>query len=379
MKSNEKRVLRHGFCGKENSMKCWSKAVVLVLALSLCCGLCACGVRPARSTAEEREAVLSIGEMSAAYELYRYVFLNEKRAVDGGNSAFWDTADKDAYFATFDAAAKAEIFRLYSLFSLAEEAGLDPFGKKVTAMVKERLSELVGKDGVYEDRAAYLAAIKQNYMTDSLSRLYLRYDICLELLSAAYLEAGKLDVSDNDALTYYESDTCVLVRWIYRPYSYEEYLVVRFDGDREAARAAMREELEGILADAVAADDEEFTSLAHQHFQDMYSDKEIAQGFLVGPYEYSDYYAALTEACFALEVGETSGIVESGDGYYILRRYEKPYYFSLEEDAVSAVVGSCRNHKLYTLLNAEAERLAEAAVYSDFYDKLSFDSIGMDT
>ncbi len=358
-------------------MKLGMKTAALCLVLALLCGLCACGVRPVRSTAEEATPIVELGSYTVPYELYRYVFLMQKRAVDNGNAAFWDTADKEAYFATFDEAARAEILRVYSLFSLAEAAGLQPFGRAVTKQVKERLNEMVGEGCVYADRDAYLAGLQSNYMNDSLSRLYLRYDICLEMLIHAYLVEGKLDVSEDEALTYYDSENCVFVRWIYRPYSYEEYLVTHFNGDRQAAKAAMAEELASIRTQAAVASDEEFTALAHQYFQDMYNDKEIERGFVVGKYEYSSYYDALTEACFALEEGETSGIVEAGDGYYILRRFEKPHYFSFDEDGMSAIVASCRNDMLYRLLAAEAERLEETAVYTDFYEQLEFDTVQM--
>lgn len=125
---------------------------------------------------------------------------------------------------------------------------------------------------------------------------------------------------------------------------------------------------ETILEEAKSASDDEFFALMEEHTIDTASARDrngyyIAPGETIPPYD---------NTSFALSVGETSDIVESADGYYIIRRLEK------NKEYISANIDAFWNYYLVSLYNAAiseaAVRLSYLTVFTENYSNYDFET-----
>ena len=322
-------------------MRTLKRCVAVLLALVFMLLSCSCAYRSARSSKEERETVLILNDKyEVPYEHYRFAFLS----YFYNNYSFqyldtWSDNTRSTYFKDCDRAAKEEICRIYALFELCEQYGIDPYSRKVdkevTAAVKDAF---YNEQNGYGDRETYLDALYSANMTDSVFRLYLRYNVCEKLLANAMEEAGFVPTDKETVLAYYNSDQTVRATWIY----------LRYD----LFKSMTDDDLNALVNRAKGASDEEFLNLTHQYFQTIYTDAELETGFYFGKYQLDSVFDDLVEKAFSLAEGKTSSIVHAGDGVYIIRRLAKD----------SSYLGNAENYDyLYEcyMLNAFYRTLAE--------------------
>lgn len=347
-------------------MKIVRSVLLFCLTLCLALSLFSCGYRAEPSTAEEAAAVMTLdGKYSVPYELFRFIFLQKKQAESGGDENYFKDKDKEALFHAFSEEAEAEALKVYALFSLCEKYGIDPYSEEVEEEIEEEIALLIEGDDYtagYGNYKSYLADIKEQFLNDSVYRLYLRYDACERRL-AAKLKADKVITSPwEDVFAYYYGDETVCVSWILIPY-----------GNLGNYTEAMRQDL---LNEAKGKTDEAFKQKAAEYAITQ-SAEELARGVYFGRYEYDELYDELVDTAFALEEGETSELFFSGDGLYILRRLPKDIqYISREENRDAFNEGYMLNLFGKMLADEEA-RLSETLVYTDTYRALDFDAIKM--
>ncbi len=288
------------------------RLLTLLLIFVLMLSLVSCEkYKPVSSTKEEKATVFTVnGKYKAPYELYRFVFLNTLRAQ--GDASGWDEAKRAEVFSVCDTAARKEIARIYTVLSLCNEYGVDPYDKEIDKKISDSVTEAIDAEEIgYGTKEKYLEVLAESYMTDSVFRFYLRLDFAEEKLAKAMQIASFVKEDAETVKTYFKSDATVHATWIYIPYgsaAYENFT---------------KEMLDALVNSAKTATDEAFVSTAQQYLQTLYMPDELAEGFYFGKYQLDSYFQKLTETAFALAEGETSNLVHSGDGVYIVRRLPK--------------------------------------------------------
>ncbi len=339
----------------------------LLLALMLAFSLASCAKYPAVSSSKEEKAtVFKVnGEYEAPYELYRFAFLNALRAK--GDQSGWDDAKKQAAFNECDAAAKEEIARIYTVFSLCEKQGIDPYSREINKAVKQAVADAIeDEDGGFGDYDTYLKALAESYMNDSVFRLYMRLDICEERLAKAMHLSSFVEEDDETVKAYFKSDATVRATWIYISYSSAAY--------QNYTDAMLKE----LVANAKAASDADFIALAQGHLLgDLYHPDEISEGFYFGKYQLDAYYEELTSTAFSLAEGETSSLIHSGDGVYIIRRLAKDNAYIENEENMEFLRECYLLDCFYRVLGEENERMLSTLVPQKAYEGITLDSVKM--
>ncbi len=347
-------------------MRKFLRITALLLVLSALLGTVSCAYRTKRSTKEERETVFTVdGEYEVKYELYRFAFLSELMNYTYQYKDKWDQQMKNRYFNLCDTAAREEVCRVYALFDLCEEYGIDPYSRKVDKAVKEAVKDaFYNEETGYGNRKTYLEALRDANMNDSVFRLYLRYGICEELLAEAMHAAGFVPEDETTVRNHYYGDGTVHATWIYIPY---EIFHGSYDDDK----------LNDLVIRAQGADLAAFLSLTHQHFQNAYTDEELDEGFYFGKTQLDDYYSELVETAFSLKVGETSGLVHSGDGVYIIRRLEKDHSYINDPKNLEYLRECYLLNEFYRVLDEKKTAFLDTLEESEFYETLTVDNVEM--
>ena len=347
-------------------MRTFKRALFLLLALVTVFSATSCAYRAARSSKEERATVLVINDKyEVSYEHYRFAFLT----YFYNNYSFqyldtWDEFTRNQYFSDCDRAAKEEVSRIYALFDMCEQYGIDPYSravdKEVTAAVKDAF---YNEETGYGDRKTYLDALYSANMTDTVFRLYLRYNICEKLLAKAMAEAEFVPTDKETVLAYYTSDETVCATWIYIGY--------------ELFKSMNDNDLNKLVNRAKGATDREFLDLAHQYYQTVYTDDELETGFYFGKYQLDPVFDDLVEKAFSLQVGKTSSLVHAGDGVYIIRVMAKdPAYLNNEEN-YDYLYECYMLNAFYRALSEKQSSLMENITETEIHDVLDLLSVRM--
>ncbi|MCL4182105.1 MAG: SurA N-terminal domain-containing protein [Burkholderiaceae bacterium] len=120
-----------------------------------------------------------------------------------------------------------------------------------------------------------------------------------------------IEVSDDDARAYYEQNKA---RFATAEQRRASHILVKPEGSGEAARQAARAKAEALLAKL--RDGADFAALAKAESQDPGS---APSGGDLGFFAADLMLAPFSEAAFALAPGQTSGVVETEEGFHIIR------------------------------------------------------------
>lgn len=319
-----------------------------------------CSYRAERSDKLEREVVFTLDEKyEVKYELYRFAFLTELFTISSHqNKDSWDELTQYKYFKQCDTAARKEVARVYALFALCEEYGIDPEGRKIDKIVKAGVKDAIkNKETGYGNRETYLNELAAANMNDSVFRLYLRYAACEEALAKAMHEANFVPEDAASVRAYYNGDETVRATWIYIPY--------------EVFKGYTDEMLNNLSNQAKFASDEAFFKLTHQYYQTLYTDAELDTGFYFGKYQLDDSFDELTETAFALSEGKTSGIIQAGDGAYIVRRLAKDASYINDDKNLDYLRECYLLNEFYRTLDAKEGEFLNKLSPTAFYETLT--------
>lgn len=286
------------------------------------------------STEEESRTVMTIDEWEVPYEMYRYAVkmhlrdfvwgeMVESGAVDEGATADSLTdEDISAVVSGLSSDDKAELeekvkvdstetlVNIYSLFTAAKDAGIDPFGEMINELTDMKMEEI---RATYEDEDEYLETIKLFFMNDSVYSVLTRYEIVFNDLYESYVKSGKIDQSDEAVLEYMKGDGAVRAKQIF----------ISFERHSETEALAIAKEVKGkvdaITSDAGIVDEEKFDLLTDKYGEDLFMFKNRDGYYMCRGYS-DDIFE---ETAFSLEVGHASDIVRSSTGYSIILRSEK--------------------------------------------------------
>ena len=172
--------------------------------------------------------------------------------------------------------------------------------------IDARMAEIRASVGSEEDLSNRLAMMG---MTMEMLEKEMETGLAVEKLIAKYAPTG--EITDSEVRTYYDEHA----EQFQQPerVKVSHILIKAGAADTEAAKALAREEAEEVLAKLNQGAD--FAELARAHSACPSSQKGGDLGFfqrgqMVPPFE---------DAAFALDVGGTSGIVETQFGYHIIK------------------------------------------------------------
>ena len=194
-------------------------ALLLGAALLLSFAGCAHSYPETAQTEKEKTAVFTLGSDTVTYDHFRAEFLRLKTKDDMGNASYWDglsAEQKATVFEKYKDGALAEIARLYAVFALCRENGIDPYGATANGKVREQVNAGIDSLGVENPYQTYLDTLEETYLTDYVYRLLVRERVCEELLAEKLNERDGVLYPENETeLTdYLMSDQTACVIWM---------------------------------------------------------------------------------------------------------------------------------------------------------------------
>lgn len=287
------------------------RACAAGLTFSVILSLTACSRIP-KSTKAERETVLSIDGFEVPYEQFRYLACNYMDTYANGDENYW-TAENAALAqdAIFDQCFDTLCIQ-YATLSLCREYGIDRDSSAITEVVDALVASSVKE---YGDEKAYVTALRESYMNDSVYRFFTTVRVCQEELYYALLEKGVIEPKDENLYPLLEDDTFIRVKQI---------LIQNDPGEDPEENRKKAEELHSR-----AAAGEDFDALVQSDGEDLYMFNNTDGYYICRGVWYHEF----EDAAFALEVGEISDVIRTAAGYSILLRCEKdPAYLQKNRD-----------------------------------------------
>lgn len=286
-----------------------SRAVsVLLLFVTVLSCLVGCGYRAIEPSEEEARAVGAVEDYTVSYDELFYLTMTYRAALKStyGDDAF-DTAESRAlHREELTELVYGAINEKYAVLSLSAEIG---YGEEdVQELVRADMEKLVASLG---GKHEYKKMLHENYMTDRYARFATAISILENNLLYSYVNYLGVIESDVEKIVSIVMDESVYART-------RHIAVFKDNGRSDAENRALIEDVESQLR--AGAD---FDSLVESYGED---EEQGKNGYYFMRGEMQEAYE---EAAFALAVGEYSGIVETADAYFIIRREEKDYEYVL--------------------------------------------------
>lgn len=362
------------------------RIIAILLAAILCLGLLtSCGGYPAiESTEEEAAAVLSFKhgerEYKVPYELYRAFFLTYKSELDGGNPEIWRGEDKQIYIDKINEIILTRLADIYSIFSIADDIGIDVYSKEYNDAVKSYVK--AGVDGgvfdsiLYEgfggDYDKYLESLRKMNLNYSVSDLLFRYSMAVDDIYYYYVGnvennavSGKLEYTKDDVWNFYFGSGSRRVMSLHL----------------STSTASFTEERVLEIRNTIAKSTNEKEALAAMINYSTLGAGDLSDGIIIGEYNLDSlYYSELTEAALSLSTHKTSIPVKVDTGYnsgfFILFCMEKSdEHF---ESAYESIAATYVENEIGRKLAERAETLLGSVSYEPVFEKLSHADIKMD-
>ena len=250
-----------------------------------------------------KKSVMTVDSFEVPYEVYRYVALNSKWDIEAEyGKDVWQSENADAALEALKEDIKWHLATLYTVCSLAADYGLSWDDKSISAAVEIKMTQI--KDE-FEDDAAFNDGLEEAGLTAGAFEFILANE---SLIDEVYLKIAYADEkhSDNNYLReLFLGDSFIRVKQI---------LV----GGENAGTDEENLEIAQQIMDKLN-NGEDFDVLCKQYNNDLYMfNNDIGYYITRGLRD-----VEFENAAFALEIGETSGIVKTASGYSIIKRYEK--------------------------------------------------------
>lgn len=352
------------------------KAIAIILCIISLFTLVSCGETsypPVESTEEEARVVMTISyegkKYEVKYELYRALFLNFKKEIDGGDDSVWSGDNKEAYINRIDELIFKRVSEIYAVFHICDKIGIDIYADKYDKMVDNYIvasveGGSVGADGAIGfggDYDKYLEHLKSMNLNYSVSTLMIRYTLALEEIDVYYrgivdydkygevLKPGNLEYTDEDIEEFYNSSECVRVLCAYLPTDY-----------------FTKERAEEIRNTIVEKNGETNVSNYINSIYRVKTQMIIAKHNLD-----SQYYGELVDEAFSLKAFDTSKVIELFTGeenaYMILYRAAKSeeHFENYRQDIVDAYAQNEIGKMIYETASSINDKISYTGVELD--------------
>ena len=281
------------------------KITVILVCFILVFSLTSCAVKPIESSEDDLRSVGVVEDKEILYEELRFIVLTYKKSIldSYGDDAFNDAATADSYREKTEQYFCETVTYNYAIFELCRQIGLDPYNSRVSEAVQERVEELSQNLGGFSKYKKYL---KEAFLTDNVYRANVRVEIMYNELFYAYLNDLELIESDSDKIYDIIKDDFVRTQHVYVSKS--------TDGAKGKIESALSELSQGAAFWDVVLKYGEDSSLKE-------SGEYITRGYMSDEYE---------KAAYDLRIDEYSDVIESENGYFIVKRLEQdPLYVML--------------------------------------------------
>ncbi|MBP3592617.1 MAG: hypothetical protein J6K14_09050 [Clostridia bacterium] len=358
------------------------RIITLLLAITVCFSLFGCQkYEPQKSTKREETPIATMKygkeKFEVKYELFRMLFLSAKETVSDGDLSRFEGEEASALLEEARAVALDKIYEIYATFALCEALDIDLYSRKVDKKVEESIT--ISIEGGYAENGQYIEGLGSYeeylknlslfYMNYAVQDLMIRYSYGVSAIGAHYrgtyddygnkAEEGALTYTDADVDAFYNSED---TRRIFLVFTQKE------EWEAQSLRGKIAAEPTEELVSAYI--------LGHT----FASEVDAKDGHVIGKYTLDNgIYANVTDAAFALQVGETSelipGIYDGYKGFFILYRASKSAE-NLAQIRESVAKNYVENEIGKRLAAAKTELKASTA-FTDFYNTLSLSEVHM--
>lgn len=326
----------------KNLKKLFAWALVFstfILSLASCQG----ENSPIESSEEDLRTVMTIDGYEVPYEQFRYFFMNFKDQYENGDEDVWNKEGAEEVKKELDDSIVNALRGVYAVIDLCKDYDISMDDKDVKEGTQAKIDETVASYGGSKE---YTAALKENYMTDSVYRFLVSVDLCENKLYNALLDLKVIDDSNEAALENINGPD--FIRTI-------QILIKNDAGDDvEENRKTAGELLERIN------NGEDFDTLIGRYSEDL---SMTPDGYYSTHLELIEEYE---KAALELEIGEVSDVVETYAGFHIIKRLQK------EEQYITEHFDELRIQYLtsafYSMLEVEKEKLnvTKNSLYESF-------------
>jgi hypothetical protein len=310
-------------------MKRILKAVAVSLLICILFGFASCG--GAELPPEDNRTVgLVNGKHEITYDLYKYFYLNYASAYSEADFAGDKRLETEAEIRKLCENALKNVF---AVVDLAAEYGITVNDKSVkeaaNLVVDEAIDEFGGK-------AQYAKALDSYHMTDSVFRFMMAIDACEnELYATLTTGLGIIDNSDETVMAAIKGDEFIRI---------VQVLIAHNNGFSDEKNKETAKKVFDL-----AAKGEDFDRLIANYSNDYSMTRD---GYY---FTYGYMLDEIEEAAFDLKINEVSQIIETENGYHIIKRLEKDDSFLATNYAsLKAQYESC---KFYALIDERAASL----------------------
>ena len=316
------------------------RLLAALLALMSLLLLASCGVKPA-----DARVVLTLDGEKVYYDYYRYVFMNMKLDMDGGDAAYWQSHPEEE--AVLREKVLETLLHYRAITRLAGTYGIELTKAQKKAIrddIADAKAAMTGGEEAYAQylEEAYMSEYTLLYMQEMTELWSLLYDHVTDEMS------GIIPCSDE----MLEADIPKNFRRI-------RYVYIEKNGAHPEADAEKAQE---VYQKAVAGED--FDSLIRDYGQDPDMLRMIRDGYY---YTLGAIDETVQAAVETLEVGAIAPVIEVPYGYYVVQRLamEEPY---IDQNFESFRV-QYRARVFNEMLAAEAKKVKVA--YEALYEELT--------
>lgn len=289
---------------------------------------------------ENSKTVFTVGKEKMNYDYVRYVFMNTKADMDGGDESYWES-NPDALEELKEAVVET-IAHNRAIAMLAKKHGVS-LDKKDKQIINSELESLKS------DKKSWDAIKKENYMSD-YSYVYVQRFTYLWSKAYEYItdmESGIIKSDDQTVLDDVPKNfRCI--RYVFIEYS---------ENNKEEKRSLAQSVYEKALSG------EDFKSLIEDYGEDPTMDRLIDDGYY---YTVTSITEEVENAVNELDAGEISPVTETAFGFFVVQRLEIDMEYAKENLSSFAkqYVGRVFNEMVLSIKN---EMKIE---YSDFWKNL---------
>lgn len=306
-------------------MKRYIKLTSLLLAFTCIFGtlLCSCGSSADANGIKYDETILSVGGHEVSYGLYRYFFLNYK----AGYTEAQLSENPDKVYGEIKEACYESLCGLYSIIAMCADHGIgvsDEDIKQKVATTKDSIKEQYKATGDKSGEKGFREEMEANFMTEEVFNFVFAVDFCEEKLFTKMTSADGALYTDDATFRRILDEEFVRVLQIYistdnKDKTYEEC--------KALAEKVAKKAKEGADFNELVAENSNDYSMTRDGYY-------MPRGWMDEKFE---------TVAFALEEGEVSDVLELGDGFHIIKRFEKEdTYIEKNYDTLKERYLTCR-------------------------------------
>ena len=325
-------------------------------------------VKPIKRTAAQAQVVGKVGDYDVYYDEFSYLVSIHKANIEykygtvkwDGDSDF---ANKCKEFVMQD--VLEDIEKNYIVLMLCEQNGIDSDSKEIDREVNAQIKTII-KEDFGGKRAEYKKWLAENNLSDAYYRLVWKVSILEEKLLSKLIEDGDyIEYSAKNIPDFVEyakeNDDFMCSTHVYYPKWYKDYKrdengkVVSYLANVSEKTSSLAEETAKALSE-IAGDSQKYEAMnsfigsCAYYVEDITMANTDAVYFTYGLMgeEYESAVAALGEY-------DTSGVVETQDGYFVIMRLPKDEDY-IDKNAED-LLGKYQIAKLLLLENQLAKEL----------------------